>query len=224
MARWIFRISRSGADRGHWPRLRGRCILDFPAVDAGTRRTGEAKPFQPRHKAVMNGHRWFGRDSRRSNAQSAAARSAGAVVRTYFGYFQECIDRCRKASDFHAPDWEDAYARLARLRERYRDEKGDLAPFERKALSKVFEEDPFTKGMMQIRQVAEHIEINESFTIRATDNAPLVFGTETTAQAMFSAAVPNLIDIHGEPQRIEHLKMLEEMERRIAKAIATAQR
>jgi len=143
-------------------------------------------------------------------------------IESYFEDFCLSIERCRTASVFHAADWQDAYTRLARLRERYKADEGGLLPFERKALSKVFEHDPFTQGMMQIRQVAEHIHRNDTFTVRTPGNAPVVLDTDSSAKAVFSSSTPTLIDTAGQPHRLDHLQMLQEMERRMAKAIAKA--
>lgn len=147
-----------------------------------------------------------------------------ASIQTYFAHFRESVERARKEAIFRTADWQDAYARLARLRERYLSEAVNLTRAEGTALSKVFEHDVFIEGMMQMRQVAEHIHRRETFIIRRVDNSPMVFGTECSAGAVFSSSAPTLVDTDGQPHLVDHLKMLQEAEGRIAKAIDQAQR
>lgn len=45
-------------------------------------------------------------------------------IEEYFDAFREAIARSRSAAAFHTADWQDAYARLSRLRDRYLKEKG----------------------------------------------------------------------------------------------------
>jgi hypothetical protein len=67
-------------------------------------------------------------------------------------YIELCkgIETCKNSETFNAAVYQDAYARAARLRDRYEDEKKNkkLRPGELKALSKVFDNDNFTEGMM----------------------------------------------------------------------------
>ena len=69
---------------GNFPHPRRRwCILTYPAVDIANRRLGEAGPCQPCHKAVMNGCRRFGLDSRRrSKARLAGLRFVSQIAAT----------------------------------------------------------------------------------------------------------------------------------------------
>ncbi len=143
-------------------------------------------------------------------------------IEVYFGDFRAAIEKCRMAGTFIAADWQDAYARLARLRERYKKEKTDLTRAERAALFKVFEDDTFTKGMMEIRQVGEHVKRPGNFGIRTTSNAPITLTAESSAMAFFSASAVFLNDADGKRYRVDHLEMLEEMQKRIAAAMTKA--
>lgn len=144
-------------------------------------------------------------------------------IEIYFEAFRTEIKKCRTAAAFIAADWQDAYARLARLRDRYVKEKRNLDKPEREALSKVFEHDTFTEGMMNIRHVPEHIRKRGSdFMLRTTTNAPITLDTESSAMAVFSASTVSLRDTDGNLHCVDHLKMLAEMEKRIAAAITKA--
>lgn len=143
-------------------------------------------------------------------------------IETYFESFRTKIENCRKAPTFNAADWQDAYGRFARLRGRYMKEKPNLDKPERKALSKVFEEDTFTKGMMDIRQVSEHVTKRPPLMIRTKSNTPITLKAESSAMAIFSASAVFVNDTEENPYRLDHLQMLEELERRIATAMTKA--
>jgi hypothetical protein len=147
------------------------------------------------------------------------------TLESYFEAFRSRLDECRAADaadTYVAADWQDNYARLARLRDRYREEKRHLNRAAQKALSKVFEEDTFIEGMMHIRAVLEHVTKRCDLAIRTTENASISLNPETSARAMFSATVVNLTDVNGRPFRLDHLEMLEEAERRIGAAMTRA--
>ena len=143
-------------------------------------------------------------------------------IEGYFGAFRTAIDSCRMTGTFLAADWQDAYARLARLRDRYMKEKPQLTRAELEALSKVFEQDTFTEGMMDIRQVGEHVRKRGDLVIRTTSNAPITLSAESSAMALFSASTVFLNGTDGNPQRVDHLEMLEEMKKRIAATMTKA--
>ncbi len=126
------------------------------------------------------------------------------------------------AGTFIAADWQEAYARFARLRERYKKEKTDLTRAEREALSKVFEHDTFAEGMMNIRHVGEHTKKRAEFVIRTPRNVPITLGAESSAMAVFSASSVFLNDTGGKTHRVDHLEMLEEMQKKIAVAMTKA--
>ena len=115
------------------------------------------------------------------------------------------------------------YARLSRLRDRFKAEKHNLDPSALAALSKVFENDTFIKGMMTIRQVGEHVKKRgNDLVIWTTANKPITLGTESSAMAMFSASHVTLTDIAGNPYHLDHLQMLGEAEERITNAMSKA--
>ena len=143
-------------------------------------------------------------------------------IEGYFKAFRAAIERCRTTAGFDPADWQDAYGRLARLRDRCLEERPNLNTSEREALSKVFEHDTFTEGMMNIRQVAEHVKKRGDFMIRTTGNVPITLDSESSAMAVFSGPTVFLTDTAGNTHRLDHLEMLEEMEERIAAAISKA--
>ncbi len=117
----------------------------------------------------------------------------------------------------------DAYARLVRLRNRFKAEKHDLNPAALAALSKVFEHDTFIKGMINIRQIGEHVKKHgDELVIWTTGTAPITLDAESSAMAFFSASTVFLNDTDGNPHRLDHLEMLKETEKRIAAAMTKA--
>ena len=138
----------------------------------------------------------------------------------YFEEFRQSIERCRSADAFKAVDWKDAHGALGRLRERYEHEKDDLTPEQQKALRKVFEDDVFIKGMMELRQVGEHVVRRGGPTIYTTGNAPVHLTVESSAMAVFAGPVVTLPDIDGKVHKLDHGERLEEALRRIGAALA----
>jgi hypothetical protein len=108
---------------------------------------------------------------------------------------------------------------LGRLRDRYEHEKANLTIDERRALEKVFDNDTFIEGMMQFRQVSEHVIRRGGARITTTRNVPIQLTVESSAMAVFAAPVVVLPDNMRKPHTIDHLKMLEEGERRIHAAL-----
>jgi hypothetical protein len=141
----------------------------------------------------------------------------------YARKFSDKIEVCRHYPTFNAADWEDAYNRLSRLRDRYLHEKPNLDPAEAQALRKVFEEDDFIEDMLKVRQIGEHVhQGNDPSTVRLMTNATIPICVETSALGFFGAAVVRLPDIRGQLHSINHLQNLKEAEKRIQRALDRA--
>ncbi len=77
------------------------------------------------------------------------------------------------------------------------------------------------KGMMNIRQVAEHVrKRGDELVIWTRANEPITLDSESSAMAMFSASRVTLTDITGSPYTLDHLQMLREAEKRITNAMS----
>ena len=147
------------------------------------------------------------------------------TIKIYHERFRESIENCKKAVTFNPADCEDAYARAARVRERYMEEKENstLCPSELNALSRVFENDVFTQGMMNIRHVGEHVTKRVDFLIRTTKNEAIKLPAATSAMAMFAHSTVILNDTAGKPHQISHFELLEELKQRYDAAIKKAE-
>jgi len=144
-------------------------------------------------------------------------------IESYFDEFCDGVKDCLRAELFVRRDLLDAYAGLARLRDRFikEKEKHNLNPSELEALSKVFEKDTFIKGMMKIRLVGEHVQKRgEELVFDTTDNVPITVDAKLSATPMFSANRVTLTDITGSQNQWDHLKALQEAEKRITKAMS----
>ena len=119
---------------------------------------------------------------------------------------------------FNATDWEDAYNRLNRFRERYLHEKSYLDPAEAQALRKVFEEDTFIKEMLDIRQIGEHAHKRGESAIRLMTNAPIPICVKTAALGFFNGPIVKLLDVTGQLHSINHLQNRTKAENRIQRA------
>jgi len=135
--------------------------------------------------------------------------------------FSEKTDRCR-TTPFNTTDWEDAYKRLNRFRERYLHEKSYLDPAEAQALRKVFEEDTFIKEMLDIRQIGEHAHKRGESAIRLMTNAPIPICVKTSALGLFNAPIVKLLDVTGQLYSINHLQNRTKAENRIQRALTRA--
>jgi hypothetical protein len=146
-------------------------------------------------------------------------------IKSYFEDFSNAIEHYKQSEQHDAANCQDAYERAARIRERFRDEatNSTLQPGERMPLSKVCDNDPFIKGMMNFRHVGDHIKKKDDFIIRTRSNEPITLPAATSAMALFAYPIVTLNDIHGKPHRINHLEMLEEGQRRFAAAITKAE-
>ncbi len=133
------------------------------------------------------------------------------------------IEKCRQAANFEPEDWKGAYGALKRLYERYdKKERQLLTNSERHALNKVFYKDNFTKGLMKIRDVAEHVKKRKDFHIYSLTGECWTFDYEMSAREFFCSSDPYVLDINGVSRHIEHLKWLEAWEEAVASAIARA--
>src|SRR5437870_2119041 len=110
-------------------------------------------------------------------------------IEKHFVAFSEGIERCRTAKTFNAADWQDAYNRLSRLRDRYLNEKPNLSASEQAALDKVFEHDSFIKGLLDIRQIGEHVQKRTLPVIPVYTKTPITLHAETSAGAVFSGPI-----------------------------------
>jgi hypothetical protein len=135
--------------------------------------------------------------------------------------FSAGIARCR-TSPFNAADLQDAYNRLSGLRDRYHNERPDLDLSERDALDKVFDHDPYIKGLLQLRQVGEHVVRHKGAVLRTPANQPLYLAVATSAGAAFAAPIVKLPDTSGNLHSTDHLANLEEAEKRIQRAFDRA--
>ena len=144
-------------------------------------------------------------------------------IEVYFEEFCTGVRDCINAEFFVRADLLDAYDRLARLRDRFKKEKNNLDPGALAALTKVFENNVFIHGMMNIRQVAEHVKKRgEELVIYTADNRPITLNAVLSAMPMFAASRVTLTDITGSPYHLDHLRMLREAEKRITKAMNKA--
>jgi hypothetical protein len=92
-----------------------------------------------------------------------------------------------------------------------------------KSLSKVFDNDIFTEGMMNIRHVGEHVTKRDDFIIATTRNEPITLPATISAMAMFANNTVILNDTAGKSHTIDHLKQLEAFQKRCAAAINKAE-
>ncbi len=152
------------------------------------------------------------------------------IIEEKFREFCAQIERCRTAQPVDLADLQDAYSRLARLRVRYEREKDqrNLNRSELEPLSNVFEHNIFIEGLMNIRNVGDHVEKHESFRVSTPDKQTWTFEPGSSARSFFDSAAPNVaapnvVDSAGISRRIEHVNWLGEAEKLIASAIARAE-
>jgi hypothetical protein len=123
---------------------------------------------------------------------------------------------------------QDAYNRRSRLRERYLHEirNRTLDAIEVQALRKVFEEDRFIKGMLDGRQIGEHVQktSGDHPVILLTTNSPIPLCVETSAGSFFAGSIVTVRDTQGMVYSINHLAQLSEAEKRIQRALEHAQK
>jgi hypothetical protein len=139
-----------------------------------------------------------------------------------FDEFCQSVEKCRAVNPPEPVDLKAAYGALNRLRERYEHEKDNLNKGERTVLKKVFEDYVFLEGLMDIRQIAEHVIKRKDAVIYTTGNAPITLQVKTSAGAMFAGSRVTVYDTSGAPHTVDHLNNLETAERRIKDGIARA--
>jgi hypothetical protein len=144
------------------------------------------------------------------------------TIEECFQEFRRGIARCEAATAFDRADLLDAQNRLNRLRDRYVAKTNNLTTLEHEALSKVFDQDVFIKGMLDGRQIGEHVKKRGGAIIRTTANAPIELHAETSAMSYFRDWRVEVSDVKGRPHEVDHLKNLKEAEMRIDAAIRTA--
>jgi len=158
--------------------------------------------------------------------RSAKADSTDALNRVERDYeaFSEGVARCQGAPSYTPADYQDAYERLYRLKQRFMKEQKakSLGQSEYKALSKVFEKDRFIDSLLDIRNVSAHVLKGGDLAISTKDNELFNLPIETSAGALFAESRPVMNDISGEPRSVDHQKILEEAKRRVERAICKA--
>ncbi len=141
-------------------------------------------------------------------------------IEDYFGKFRDKVGDLAQSSD--TGTCEDVYGRLGRLKDRYLLERGNLTRSERRALSKVFEDDGFIDGLIERRNVSEHSKRPGNYVTRTLSGRPIELTSGSSAYSWFPSQIVNVQDVHGEWHRFDHSKDLEAAKRRIAKAIDRA--
>lgn len=140
--------------------------------------------------------------------------------------FCKKAEQCQSATTFDEDDYRDAISRLSRLRERCLKEMPSLTKPQAAALAKVFEKDPFIKGLMNgPRQISEHVQKRKTesgITIYTPDNTPIELDCETSAAGFFMTSLVFVSDIHAEQHRINHLQNLAVAKKRIGQALDNA--
>ena len=138
--------------------------------------------------------------------------------------FSAAITRCKNVT-FNSADVKDAYNRLSRLVDRYHHEKDNrtLDSGEEQALHKVFEDDVFIKGMLDGRQIGEHVVKREGRgqpVIYLKGNIPVPLVAQTSAGGLFAEPIYIVPDDQG--TEVNHLDQLTEAEKRVEKAFTRA--
>ena len=150
-------------------------------------------------------------------------------IRDDFEAFCEAIDRCRTSDGIGPETFKDAYASAARVRERYLKEREHLTRPVIGDLDNVFCDGYFTKGMMQMRNVAEHVKLERPFQIvirlgspfqiDSHQYKPIELSADSSALTLFPGRWVDLKDTSGNQHQMDHLKQLDELKRRISKAL-----
>jgi hypothetical protein len=123
---------------------------------------------------------------------------------------------------------QDAYNRLSRLRDFYLHEKRNrtLDSIEEQALRKVFEEDRFIEGVLDVRQISEHFQktSGDDPIILLTKNSPIPRCVETSAGSFFAGPTATVSHTTGQGYFVNHLEQLGEAENRIQRALERVQK
>jgi hypothetical protein len=125
---------------------------------------------------------------------------------------------------YNAADCQDTYNRLSRLRDRYLHEveEKSLTPVQHTALRKVFEEDGFIQGMLEMRQAGEHVKKRDGPVIRLRTGKPIPLSVETSALAFFGQSVFMFKEPDGKVHFHSHADELREAEHRVKAAMRRA--
>ena len=168
-------------------------------------------------RPILTMHRSFSsienRNMTKSNNNDALKR-----INNDYQEFIRGVERC-ETEEFDPANVKDAIMRFSRLRERYLSEKTNLNTAACKALSKVFEEDKFVAGMMDLRQVTEHVKKRDGVELVTEGNVPILLDADTSVGAVFYGPIVYLTRADGEQEKIDHLKRLLELKKRVSKAI-----
>jgi hypothetical protein len=140
----------------------------------------------------------------------------------YVQAFREGVSRCRKAPAFNQADLMDAFNRLSRLKDRYIHEEAELDQSEREALEKVFRHDNFIDGLIDIRQIGEHVQKRTPAHIPLFTSARVPLHAETSAGSFFAGPVYRVDTPEGTTYLFNLQANLEEAEKRIEKAVNRA--
>jgi hypothetical protein len=140
--------------------------------------------------------------------------------------FSSLLDKHSKATKHDPADCEDVYNRLSRLKNRFDHEvsRHTLTQSELVALRKVFKEDDFIKGMLDGRQIGEHVQKRSGGGPRIPlyTNQRIRLTDEVSAGAFFGNPIFSFKDASGEIQYHNHKDKLREAERRIKEALRRA--
>jgi hypothetical protein len=151
-----------------------------------------------------------------------ATPSALNRVQKYVQEFCEALARCDIASIFSSADHQDALNRLARLRDRFQAERRHLTHGEARALAKALDEDAFIQGMLDGRQIGEHVTNRRGAVIRTPRGTPITLEAQTSAMSFFADQLVRVSDVKGNLHELDHLARLKEAEKRIVAAMRNA--
>src|SRR5690349_1248768 len=112
----------------------------------------------------------------------------------YVHGFREGVARCRNGLVFNPGDHMDAFNRLSRLKDRYLHEEAELDLSEREALEKVFRGDNLIDGLIDIRQIGEHVEKRTPARVPIFMNARVPLEVKTSAGAFFAGPVYYVVE------------------------------
>ena len=139
--------------------------------------------------------------------------------------FYDIVARSATATPYDIDLCVDAYNRLSRLRDRYEHEKVNhtLTPLQLTALKKVFEDDEFIKGMLNARQLGEHVHKRSGGerVVQLYTNQPIYMPVEVSAEAFFGGPIYVIKGPNGKVH-YHHLDQLQQAERRVRAAMQRA--
>ena len=100
--------------------------------------------------------------------------------------------------------------------------QGVLESMSDRLLDKVFDKDTFIRGLLDLRQVGEHVRNRNGAVLRTSQNQPICLDIQTSARSAFAAPIVNLVDTSGNIHSTNHIGNLEEAEKRIQRAFTHA--